>query len=1153
MKKLWHVLFLTVLFFVLLVAGSGNFEALASVPWDDSLYIAQTEGTCTLASAIMMLRARTFLCNNPQWQRMHMNDEGDEAGVYHQIWINDGTGLKDTFTYTIPDGDGWISVKYSDKQGISLAEVKNLLNEKEEGFVLYCKAIPHAIFITDYEGDTVYCSDPSTSAHRVRIPLDQSVLVSGGYYQNQADILQHTTKIWYVTDYNIPSSVTGSAMTCGYSQMLPDGDYVIMSAAATDKSKVMYLDISGADFPASNDTNVILYECSTDTPVSQDIWTIKYSDGFYSIKQKGAEIALDVWYESLYSGASIRAGTAHGKANQQWAISRNGSNGYRVQSKISGFAMDIAGGSARSGANILQRPVDNSPSQSWLFIPYNPSPSVAEGHYILVNGDNPAYELNVPGGSAAADQTAVNLWKNSTPNQNNAFELIKLPNGYYTFKHSASEKVLEIYGGVSTYPCTASVFTGNGSIAQQWAIIPQGSDTYRIVSKCNGYVLSTDASSSLTNGTGVYANPIYGNENQTWRFVKAGYTLHYIGGTGDPEDQYSATPQMITLSTSVPIRSGYVFKGWSDSIDATIPIYQPGDEFYLCQNTTLYAVWENSRPGVHVSCAVNGVAVPAGTIVGSFDLTVFGMNNYEETWSGKSYWYVDTVRCDRYSITNVNAAPGYRYDTVITGSLSGPIGESYVYVVLNFVPIESVTAELQVLLEVDGEPVETLEGIGSFDVRVTGTEVSVNEQQCTSFSGQYSEICDYEITNITAIYPYTCPDGSLRGTLNDGITVILLSFNRMFVPQEDWQEMDTLPDSLDMDICDVEYKNHYTYSGRTSPGEGWTLLAEGPVQYENTGGTYQSDEELPVSESRVLVSRFYYHYCGSEKNNANWFQKSYLPTYHTIPAADFGKFSIAESGPDADPERGTRTYYLLRWNTGENSGNLAYCPSIVNNCGSACWYIMYVYQDRTSYQINTYGRDSGWSAEPDPDASSVTYRVRLRANLTVTFDNNGGLFDIQTLRGYAGQPVDLPMYGPEKPGYSFFNWTPNKDGTESGYLPGGQITCDEDTTLYAQWRTLLPMVLPEDLQEIEDEAFVSVRAEYIRIPDSCTFIGKKAFSGMSFLQQVYIPESVTHIENDAFNSSGIIGQFTVFGFTGSAAETFAKDKGYVFVDLNDYE
>lgn len=913
------------------------------------------------------------------------------------------------------------------------------------------------------------------------------------------------------------NGVPGKEMSSGKARVLPDGDYVIKSAAATDKSKVMYLDIAGSAFPAANDTDVNIYECNSDTPSSYDVWTITYSDGFYTIKQKGAEIALDVWFESIYSGASIRAGTAHPsnttKVNQKWAISRNGNNGYLVQAKISGYAMDIAGGSAFSGAGIVQNPVSGSASQSWLFVPYQPSQPVAAGTYTLVNAENTDYALNVQGGAAAADQTAVDLWRDSFL-QNSAFELIKLTNGYYILKHSASEKVLEIYGGVSTYSSTPSVFGRNGSIAQQWAIIPQGTDSYRIVSKCNGYALSTAAGSSLTNGTAVYANPVNGNENQTWKFVKAGYTLHYTGGTENPEDQFAAGPEWITLSTAVPVWSGHVFKGWDVSIDAKTVVYRPGDEFYLCYNTTLYAVWEDPDPGVTVSCAVNGVVVPAGTVVGRFDVTVYGMGNYQETWSNRNYCIVNTTNCYRYEITNVTPAQGYRFDSAITGSLEGSLGESRVNVVLNFIPKETVTAELQILLEVDGESRETLEGVGSFDVRVTGTEVSVDEKQCKSFSGQYSEICDYEISNIIALYPYTCSTDRVTGTLINGITVVPLTFTRTFELQEEWQELDTLPDGMDMETCEVEYKNHYTYSGRTSPGEGWTLLAEGPVQYENIGDVYWSDEQLPVSESRVLVSRFYYHYCGSQKDNANWFQKSYLPTFHQMPAADFGKFNIVESGPDADPERGTRTYYLLRWNTGDNNGELAYCPSVTNGCGSACWYVMYVYQNRAPYQVNTYVRDSEWTSELDPEAASASVRVRLK-HYPVFLDGNGGEPNVELEKIY-GIDLDLTDYAPVQEGYLFTGWNTEADGTGIHYDADYVYTANETITLFAEWQAIDVVHLPAGIKRIEAEAFMGdTTIREVVVPESCEYIGEKAFAGCTQLKKIYIPQH-TAFEDNAF-------------------------------------
>lgn len=58
-------------------------------------------------------------------------------------------------------------------------------------------------------------------------------------------------------------TIKGSEMTSGYSQAIPDGDYIIMSAAASDKSQMYYMDIAGSDYPAADGANVILTLCNS--------------------------------------------------------------------------------------------------------------------------------------------------------------------------------------------------------------------------------------------------------------------------------------------------------------------------------------------------------------------------------------------------------------------------------------------------------------------------------------------------------------------------------------------------------------------------------------------------------------------------------------------------------------------------------------------------------------------------------------------------------------------------------------------------------------------------------------------------------------------------------------------------------------------------
>ncbi len=71
------------------------------------------------------------------------------------------------------------------------------------------------------------------------------------------------------------------------------------------------------------------------------------------------------------------------------------------------------------------------------------------------------------------------------------------------------------------------------------------------------------------------------------------------GGIGAPESQKKDTDEIITLSNTIPIRTGYTFLGWATDKNATVPEYLPGGEFNVNADTTLYAVWSLGCTGEH--------------------------------------------------------------------------------------------------------------------------------------------------------------------------------------------------------------------------------------------------------------------------------------------------------------------------------------------------------------------------------------------------------------------------------------------------------------------------------------------------------------------------------------------------------------------------
>ena len=77
------------------------------------------------------------------------------------------------------------------------------------------------------------------------------------------------------------------------------------------------------------------------------------------------------------------------------------------------------------------------------------------------------------------------------------------------------------------------------------------------------------------------------------RFNSIVYKITYNanGGSGAPSQQTKSHGYDITLSSTIPTKSGYEFLGWSTSNTATTATYSAGSKFSSNANTTLYAVW----------------------------------------------------------------------------------------------------------------------------------------------------------------------------------------------------------------------------------------------------------------------------------------------------------------------------------------------------------------------------------------------------------------------------------------------------------------------------------------------------------------------------------------------------------------------------------
>lgn len=117
------------------------------------------------------------------------------------------------------------------------------------------------------------------------------------------------------------------------------------------------------------------------------------------------------------------------------------------------------------------------------------------------------------------------------------------------------------------------------------------------ISKAGHTFLGWSTSSSATSATYVGGNSITVTSSGTttlyavWKVNT--YTVSYNanGGTGAPPAQTKTYNVSLTLSSTVPTRTGYLFQGWATSSTGAVA-YQPSGSYTANAAVTLYAIWK---------------------------------------------------------------------------------------------------------------------------------------------------------------------------------------------------------------------------------------------------------------------------------------------------------------------------------------------------------------------------------------------------------------------------------------------------------------------------------------------------------------------------------------------------------------------------------
>ena len=377
--------------------------------------------------------------------------------------------------------------------------------------------------------------------------------------------------------------------------------------------------------------------------------------------------------------------------------------------------------------------------------------------------------------------------------------------------------------------------------------------------------------------------------------------------------------------------------------------------------------------------------------------------------------------------------------------------------------------------------------------------------------------------------------------LSDSIEVAVTPAQDL-VPTAEWQYSSYVTENLFADEYEVEYCLTEERDAETSPGEGWVQGETVSSLYVNVGEVYSSKQPLEESNTRVLLERYYYHYCKANNGGyVNYELDSNTDTYHE--PAFFDAF-YQSGGPyqDSNPD-----YYCynLKWVSGEWAGGDAYCGN-----GHNLWYIGYRYQNRELKNVYHWTYESGWLPMASYTASLGSYRYRLKggveSSFTLRYDANGGTNAPEDMSGKPQEEQALSTNRPFRAGHLFMGWADAADAAEAAYQPGDAFTLEKDTTLYAVW--LAPdAVLPASLTCIEESALEGCAFHFVLLPDTVERIDRFAFLLSAELSYIYIPSSTTSIDKYAFLGTT---DLTIVGETGSYAETWAGQHGFAFRTLS---
>ena len=304
----------------------------------------QKSDTCTLASAVMLVRRTAMAIGNSNWSSI------TESSMRGTAWL-EGQGLYYNFTYA------GVSVGHSTISSNRKNTYINLLKTYPQGVVAWNSGNGgqyHAVLLTDYDAntDTFYCADPANGTASGRIPLSSSSIVGSG----QDGKINNLDHYWYVKSPSI--TLTSNEPT---TVLYPTSGSIVKFASGVGNN--MYLDF------ACTNINVQIYEncvghSNPDFVKSQYFKLTHVGDGWYTITNPANGKAMDVYDWRTVPETNIQQWDLHSGDCQLFRFYDAGDGYCYIKSKL-GTYVDVQNGDNVNNTNVWAYSFNGSNAQKW--------------------------------------------------------------------------------------------------------------------------------------------------------------------------------------------------------------------------------------------------------------------------------------------------------------------------------------------------------------------------------------------------------------------------------------------------------------------------------------------------------------------------------------------------------------------------------------------------------------------------------------------------------------------------------------------------------------------------------------------------------------------------------------------------------------------